>query len=234
MRKKKGDYIMKKIIAIIMAISMMFIVLSSNVLAEETNNKYQTGLLPDKWEDLLNNDSELTYKAFASTRMGDINKDGNITAIDASLCLKIIAGIEDCCDTLDRNFFDVNGDGNITSVDARIILQMVAGLTSVDNVEERVLGDSMFDGLVVGPLETSGSTGYIWYCEVDNDGLELAEKTFDNSPHETIGNPVNHYFMFKPILTGIYTIHFYRITPSREIVDEFNVILTVTDASLPE
>ncbi len=226
---------MKKIIAIIIAISMMFLVLSSNVLAEDTKNQYQTGLLViDEWEYLLNSENESTYKAFASTRMGDINKDGNVTAIDARLCLKIVAGIEECWDTLDRKFSDVNGDSDITAVDARIILKMVAGHTSVDNVEERVLGDSMFDGLVVGPLETSGSTGYIWLCEVDNEGLEVAEKTFDNSQPEIIGNPVNHYFMFKPILTGTYKIHFYRTTPSREIVDEFNVILTVTDASLPD
>ncbi len=226
---------MKKIMSVIMAISMIFLVLSSNVLAKDTKNQYQTGLLViDEWEYLLNSENESAYKAFATTRMGDINGDGNIAAVDASLCLKIVAGFETEWNIVNKKYFDVNGDGNITAVDARIVLQMVAGLTNVDNVEERVLGDSKVDGLVVGPLETSGSSGYIWYCEVDNEGLEVAEKTFDNSPPEIIGNPVNHYFMFKSILTGTYTIHFYRMTPSREIVDEFNVILTVTDASLPE
>ncbi|MBQ8765939.1 MAG: dockerin type I repeat-containing protein [Clostridia bacterium] len=60
-------------------------------------------------------------------RMGDVNCDGKITAIDARLVLQYVAGLVDEYD-LYMSYADVSGDGKITAVDARIILQKVAGL----------------------------------------------------------------------------------------------------------
>ncbi len=59
--------------------------------------------------------------------LGDANRDGDITAIDARVILQYVAGLEISFE-ITNELADMNGDGNITAVDARIILQMVAGL----------------------------------------------------------------------------------------------------------
>jgi hypothetical protein len=58
--------------------------------------------------------------------LGDVNCDGEVTAIDAALILQLNAGLIDelNCEAAG----DVNGDGDITAVDAAIILQFVAGI----------------------------------------------------------------------------------------------------------
>jgi hypothetical protein len=61
------------------------------------------------------------------TILGDANRDGNITAIDARVVLQYVAGLETSYQ-LTNEIADMNIDGNITAVDARIILQTVAGL----------------------------------------------------------------------------------------------------------
>ncbi len=58
---------------------------------------------------------------------GDINGDGNVTAVDARLVLQNTAGISEF--TVEQvAVADVNKDGAVTAVDARWILQAVAGL----------------------------------------------------------------------------------------------------------
>ena len=59
--------------------------------------------------------------------LGDANRDGEITAIDARVILQIVAGI-DTSFVITNELADMNGDDKITAVDARIILQLVAGL----------------------------------------------------------------------------------------------------------
>ena len=58
---------------------------------------------------------------------GDVNGDGNITAVDARIVLQNVAGLT-ILDEAELKCADVNGDGVVTAVDARIILQIVAGL----------------------------------------------------------------------------------------------------------
>lgn len=81
----------------------------------------------DEVEIVLNSDFTIASVKFMS-KVGDVNGDGNITAVDARVVLQYVAGIikEDKLNTVCA---DVNGDGYITAVDARIILQYVAGLT---------------------------------------------------------------------------------------------------------
>lgn len=64
--------------------------------------------------------------AFAATLSGDVNNDGEITAVDARKILQVVAGLEKAEDTA---LYDVNGDDNVSAVDARYVLQIVAGLT---------------------------------------------------------------------------------------------------------
>lgn len=67
-------------------------------------------------------------------KRGDVNADGKITAIDALMVLKYVAGTQELTDMqkLRANMNkdkDANGNGRVSSIDARWILQTAAGLT---------------------------------------------------------------------------------------------------------
>jgi hypothetical protein len=83
--------------------------------------------------------SMLGVTAFAETLKGDVNGDGNITAVDARMILQAVAGLE----TVDNTtLYDVDSNGSVSAIDARIILQIVAGLREhpeVSNVNEENL-----------------------------------------------------------------------------------------------
>jgi parallel beta-helix repeat protein len=57
---------------------------------------------------------------------GDVNDDGSVDAIDASLILQLVAGTISTLPNLESG--DVSGDGLVSSVDASIILQLTAGI----------------------------------------------------------------------------------------------------------
>ncbi len=217
---------MKKIMAIIMAISMMFLTLSATVLAEDDLPPVD-GVIKDTWEHLLNSDSEGVYKAVAVIREGDANRDGSVTANDARECLQIVSGLIDPFYLPTTDAIDVNGDNEVTATDARIILQMVAGVTTVDTVVERTLGDSLFDGLAIGPLKGAGA--YFWQCEFDEEGLDVSIKGFDNTQPGTIGGSYDLYYAFTPKKVGTYTITFKLAHAGDEtdVIDEFKCVLTV-------
>ncbi len=63
----------------------------------------------------------------ASEKLGDVNGDNNITAVDARMILQVVAGSLKETEQIKVNG-DMNGDGKITAVDARVILQVVAGI----------------------------------------------------------------------------------------------------------
>lgn len=71
--------------------------------------------------------------SFATDRgLGDANGDGNITALDARLALRISAKLE----TVDESVLkaaDIDGNGNVTAVDARIILRFSTKLDFIEN-----------------------------------------------------------------------------------------------------
>lgn len=69
--------------------------------------------------------SMMSLTAFADSLKGDINGDNNVSAVDARLILRYVAGLDTPENT---DSYDVNGDGNISAVDARIVLRIVAGL----------------------------------------------------------------------------------------------------------
>jgi hypothetical protein len=62
---------------------------------------------------------------------GDINKDGVVGVLDASLALQNAAGIAVLTDTVQLWAGDVSGNGTVTAYDASWILRKVAGDTSV-------------------------------------------------------------------------------------------------------
>lgn len=58
---------------------------------------------------------------------GDVNGDGQLSALDASLVLQHVAGIVTLT-AEQQSAADVNGDGKLTALDASLILQKVAGI----------------------------------------------------------------------------------------------------------
>lgn len=59
--------------------------------------------------------------------LGDVNNDGNVTAIDARMVLQHVAELVTLTEA-EQKVADMNADGKVTAVDARMILQAVAGL----------------------------------------------------------------------------------------------------------
>jgi hypothetical protein len=59
---------------------------------------------------------------------GDVDRDGNITATDARVILRIAVGLEHA-DTDIFNIADFNSDGSITATDARSVLRRAVGLS---------------------------------------------------------------------------------------------------------
>lgn len=59
--------------------------------------------------------------------IGDVNSDGDISVVDATLVQKYIVGLEKLTD-LQKKSADVNGDGDISVVDATLIQKYIVGL----------------------------------------------------------------------------------------------------------
>lgn len=217
---------MKKFISLIMSFVLVGLCIVSAMAVAE-NGDYSTGLIPESWEEITNNSDETTLSAFATVRTGDISGDGKISAVDARQCLQLAANMQLDINLKQEKAADVNGDGKVSSIDARTILQMAAGVTTKDTV---VTADSAW-GVIIGPLQSSGSTAYFWQYEAEDDGLTVDEKIFQhqNDP-EIIGGKGNQYFIFTPEKSGTYTINFkFANANQTEVLDEFNVILTVTE-----
>ena len=69
----------------------------------------------------------IPFTTFAATK-GDVNGDGDVSAVDARFILQYVAGLKTEADFKNAAGADVDGKNGITAVDARIVLQMVAGL----------------------------------------------------------------------------------------------------------
>lgn len=76
----------------------------------------------------------------SAATLGDVDGNGEITAVDARLVLQVVAGLQEEKDLKNPAGADLNGDG-ISAVDARIILQIVAGLQDAPTVPETPSGE---------------------------------------------------------------------------------------------
>ena len=72
---------------------------------------------------------EYTFDATKDYMLGDVNGDGNISVLDATLIQKYIAGLVTFSDT-QKAAADVNGDGSVSVLDATLIQKYIAGLIS--------------------------------------------------------------------------------------------------------
>lgn len=83
----------------------------------------------------LHADREYTVKVWSADVMqnveifpiGDVNSDGDISVVDATLVQKYIVGLEKLTD-LQKKSAEVNGDGEISVVDATLIQKYIVGL----------------------------------------------------------------------------------------------------------
>lgn len=77
---------------------------------------------------------------------GDVNQNGEVTAIDARLALRASANLEKLSPEQEA-LADMNEDGKVTAVDARSILRQSAGLESkADRDEKAQKGEVNLDG----------------------------------------------------------------------------------------
>ena len=65
---------------------------------------------------------------------GDINNDGKITIVDATICLSIIATESIDFTEQEKARADVDNDGRVSLKDARAILRHIAGIELIDEV----------------------------------------------------------------------------------------------------
>lgn len=75
---------------------------------------------------------------------GDVDQNGEITAVDARMILRAVAGL-DVLDENQKNIADVDGNGDIGATDARCVLRIVAGLESdLNEVTEYIKFNDVF------------------------------------------------------------------------------------------
>ena len=61
-------------------------------------------------------------------KMGDVDKDGEVTPLDATLILKHVVGTVDLLASTPLEVIDVSGDGSVSALDATLILQYCVGI----------------------------------------------------------------------------------------------------------
>ena len=70
---------------------------------------------------------EYTFDATKDYLLGDVNGDGQVTVVDATLIQKYIAGLVTLSDT-QKAAADVNNDGSVSIVDVTQLQTYIAGL----------------------------------------------------------------------------------------------------------
>ncbi len=76
------------------------------------------------------------FTSFAATK-GDVDGNGEISAVDARLILQVVAGLKKEADLKNATGADVDGKNGVSAVDARIVLQIVAGLQDAPTEPEK-------------------------------------------------------------------------------------------------
>lgn len=69
------------------------------------------------------------FTTFAANK-GDVDGNGEITAVDARLILQVVAGLKKEAELKNPGGADVDGKNGISAIDARLVLQIVAGLAT--------------------------------------------------------------------------------------------------------
>lgn len=174
------------------------------------------------------------YIEFSDTRseeleicvMGDVDRNGTVTAADARLTLRYAAKIEVFSENFPKSA-DIDRDGSATASDARKILRVAAGIDKFENPEITVFEGKEF---VIEKLKNAGSGAYNWKCTVsDESAFEITDTI---APPEGVeikpGTPFEQTFTFKALKAGVYNVHFELIRSwEDEPIDEFEFTVVV-------
>ena len=104
------------------------VVIDTYVCVDKHENTYDS--LTDNFT-VDNEEAAITEVPESKYTLGDVNSDGNITAIDARLILQNAAENYEFDETV-KLAADVNRDENVTAIDARLVLQAAAGNVVLD------------------------------------------------------------------------------------------------------
>ena len=165
--------------------------------------------------------SMLSVTAFADGLRGDVNHDGDITAVDARLILQVVAGLRTADDTY---YYDINSDGNVSAVDARIVLQIVAGLTEHPDMGQS--GTEQPD-TEDKPLDTKQEQ--LAYFVKSFNGVKTNAATATHKYNKVYN--YNKYVYIHPVLEGMYNMTLEPGAPSmkEELTAEFSDDLIVVN-----
>ncbi len=85
-----------------------------------------------------------TVMAFAADKKyrGDINGDGDVTAVDAREVLRIYVN-DERLNYDQTQLADMNKDGNVTAIDARMILQVAVGERAKEEIKDSIGWDEL-------------------------------------------------------------------------------------------
>lgn len=143
--------------------------------------------------------SALCVSVSASDIIGDASGDGELSAMDARMILRHVAGIKIIDDTSN---LDVNNDNKISALDARMVLQIVAGI--IDPVKEQQLKlfvDS-FNGVKENATSVTLVTVNVYESE-EYSGPDEFKQDYEEMMKETVGEQtVNQTYTGEDIATS--------------------------------
>jgi hypothetical protein len=79
---------------------------------------------------LIDKEGQVGYFTAPPYLIGDVNRDGSITADDAIIAARLAAGYGDYSTRYDAEIADMNQDGKVTADDAIIIARYAAGYSN--------------------------------------------------------------------------------------------------------
>ena len=237
---------MKKIILIMLTVSMFTYFFSPCIYAtenekihndfgtmffKETSNEesisYPTGMLPDddelihlKWDNICD---------FISPKIwGDLNSDDKVTALDARICLRAAAKLEELTipQMLAANVF---GSNKITSMNARKILRVASKIDIFDCYE---LTLSLGDGIIIDtPVSDNSSYQWIPYVSVTNGFGNVQDIAGEENEHGLIvekdENISSNYTAILTNTLGTYTVLFRLENQEFDVKDSFAIQINV-------
>lgn len=158
--------------------------------------------------------------------VGDVDRNGKITAADARLALTYSAKTAVFPENFPKSA-DIDRDGRMTASDVRKILRVASKIDEFENPEKTVFEGKEF---VIEKLLNAGSGAYNWKCTVsDESAFEITDTI---APPENVeinpGTPFEQTFAFKALKTGTYNVHFELIRSwEDEPIEEFGFTIVV-------
>lgn len=148
----------------------------------------------------------------------DVNEDGNITASDARLALRMSADLETTTDK-QKVMADINIDGKVTAGDARNILLLSASINTYICTVRVVVSEG--DYVTLGPLK--GNSEYCWYVKTD---MSLTEPLIEETRNSLSDTEFEQ--QFEILTSGLFHGSLvYGSTDGKTIINEYKFEIDV-------